>query len=275
MKIGIITSGNDTIALFKFLHKYDNEYIIYYDFLNRSYGDKPFNYSFEEIKKWIWFLIKKWVQKIILPPLYELAIHNHVWNEKIWKYILPLFQNYLHNYCFKFSLVGKIWFFWDYADIEEGQKLLIQEEKKYKLTEHQKNIKKFHFPFKYRSKETWLRKYYMNVFSYSSPMVNKVIKHDLKYFKDASIDTAIPLNYGYFNYQKTISKFFNYKKIRFHKIQNIEQIFKESINLEKNKTFKVNIYYTWHINPIIKNKKILWMLQRWEKNKIHVEEIKN
>ena len=53
MKIGIITSGNDMLSLFKFLNKYDHEYVIYYDFLNRSYGDKPFDYSLEQIQKGI------------------------------------------------------------------------------------------------------------------------------------------------------------------------------------------------------------------------------
>ncbi len=51
MKIGIITSGNDTLSIFKFLNKYDHEYVIYYDFLNQPYGDKPFEYNLEAIKK--------------------------------------------------------------------------------------------------------------------------------------------------------------------------------------------------------------------------------
>ncbi|MBU0626154.1 hypothetical protein KKH82_01690 [Patescibacteria group bacterium] len=57
-------------------------------------------------------------------------------------------------------------------------------------------------------------------------MVNKIIKHDMRYFKDALVDTIIPLNYGYFHYQNTLSKFFNFKKIRFHKLQKVEDVFK-------------------------------------------------
>jgi hypothetical protein len=56
-------------------------------------------------------------------------------------------------------------------------------------------------------------------------MVNKVIKFDLRYFKDAMVDVVVPLNYGYFNYEKTISKFFNFKKIKFHGIEKLEEIF--------------------------------------------------
>jgi len=31
MKIGILTSGNDMLALFSFLQRYDHEYHIWYD----------------------------------------------------------------------------------------------------------------------------------------------------------------------------------------------------------------------------------------------------
>ena len=34
MKIGIISSGMESLALFSFLHRHDQEYLIYYDSLN-------------------------------------------------------------------------------------------------------------------------------------------------------------------------------------------------------------------------------------------------
>ena len=34
MKIGIISSGMETLALFGFLTRYDHEYIVYYDSLH-------------------------------------------------------------------------------------------------------------------------------------------------------------------------------------------------------------------------------------------------
>jgi len=41
MKIGVVGSGADMLSIFKFLNKYDHDYIVYFDDLLRPYGDKP------------------------------------------------------------------------------------------------------------------------------------------------------------------------------------------------------------------------------------------
>lgn len=41
MKIGVVGSGADMLSIFKFLHKYDHDYVVYFDDLLRPYGDKP------------------------------------------------------------------------------------------------------------------------------------------------------------------------------------------------------------------------------------------
>lgn len=76
-----------------------------------------------------------------------------------------------------------------------AQSLLQDLAKTYMLADNQKNIKKFHFPFTFRLKETSLWKYYFTSLSYSHILVNKIIKFDLRYFKDAAVDTVIPFNY--------------------------------------------------------------------------------
>jgi hypothetical protein len=58
-------------------------------------------------------------------------------------------------------------------------------------------------------------------------MANKSVKFDLRYFKDSNVDTIIPLNYEFFHYQRVITKYFNSKKQKFHKLENIEKIFKD------------------------------------------------
>ncbi|OQB40411.1 MAG: hypothetical protein BWY04_01348 [candidate division CPR1 bacterium ADurb.Bin160] len=51
MKIGVISSGNEVLTLFKFLAKFDNQYLIYYDQVNRPYGDNTFGYSLDCVQK--------------------------------------------------------------------------------------------------------------------------------------------------------------------------------------------------------------------------------
>lgn len=235
------------LTLFKFLSKYDHEYVVYYDFSHRPYGDKNFAEASLHVQEGINFLMEQGVDKIILPPIYELALLGG--NVEMWKggnlvyrqagmekwkdeKILPLFKNYLLEYCFNHSLVGKIGLLGDYADVEVVERIMKELEKEYALTDAQKAIKKFHKPFAYRVKETPLWKYYLIGISYSNILINRIIKFDLRYFKDAAVDTVIPLNYGYFNYQNTISKFFNFKKIRFHKLEKLESVFQAVMSNE-------------------------------------------
>jgi hypothetical protein len=92
-------------------------------------------------------------------------------------------------------------------------------------------------------------------------MVNKIIKFDLRYFKDAMVDTLIPLNYGYFVYQTTISKFLNFKKIRFHKLDKLEKIF-QSLLTPSTTPYRVQVYHTGHAEFLTREKKWMWMLGR-------------
>jgi len=158
-----------------------------------------------------------------------------------------LFTTYLLEYCFAYSLTGKIGLLGDFADMEKAQSLLQHFEKYYTLSSHQKTTKRFHSPFVYWTKEVPLRKYYLTDLSYSHILVNKIIKFDLRYFKDAMVDTLIPFNYGYFHYQSTITKFLNFKKIRFYKIECIEHIFQGLMMAEEGQEktiYSVTVAYT-------------------------------
>ena len=112
--------------------------------------------------------------------------------------ILPLFSHYLCDEVFPHSLVGKLGLFGEGEVLRDAQELISQLSASFQLTKNQQNIKKFAFPFQFWSKD------------------NTVIKQDLRYFKDAAVDSLIPLNYSYFLAERTISKFLNFRKIRFH-----------------------------------------------------------
>lgn len=269
MKIGIITSWNENLTLFKFLNKFNHEYFVYYDQINRPYWDKNFEYSKQKIIEWIEFLKSKWVEKFIVWPTYELELLKE---KKYSDTVLPLFSEYLNKYCFPKSLVWKIGLAWDFADIQVGQKLISDASKSYKLNDNQKNIKKFNFPFCFRAKEVTMRKYYLTTLSYSNFMANKSVKFDLRYFKDCWIDTLIPLNYEYFNYQRVITKYFNFKKQRFHKLEDIEQIFQE-LKIKDSWKYSITVFANWHTEFLTRDKNLIRFLQKGKSNEIKFENI--
>ena len=59
MKIGIVSSGVESLVLFKILNKYDCEYSVYFDSLMASYGDKDFSTSLAAVKKGVETLKKQ------------------------------------------------------------------------------------------------------------------------------------------------------------------------------------------------------------------------
>ena len=109
--------------------------------------------------------------------------------------------------------------------------------KDYQLTDNQKTTKKFHLS-KW-TKDVSMRTYFSRLYSSRNLIINKTIKEDLTYFKDANIDTLIPLQYSYFDYQRTITSYLNPKKYKFHKRNIMEEIFKDLI--EKEKLVKQNL----------------------------------
>ena len=273
MKIWIITSGSESLTLFKFLSTYDHNYVVYYDFFHWPYGDKTFEQSLACVQQGIDYLTKQGVDHIIVPPTYEL--HYLAWSLKLeaWSQkILPLFKTYLLGHCFTYSLIGKLGVIWDFADVTVVQPLLQKLAKTYTLADNQTSIKKFIFPFAYRVKETPLWKYYLTSLSYSNMLVNKIIKFDLRYFKDAAIDTLIPLNYGYFHYQTTITKFLNFKKIRFHGLNKIEDIF-VSLKLPVSKSYSVKVAYTGTCELLTREKRLMRLLQRGKKVEVVFEKV--
>lgn len=251
------------LTLFSFLSKYDHDYVIYYDFLHWPYGDQTFEQSLAYIDQWIAYLTHQGVDAIIVPPVYELF---YLQSSSVSYPILPLFTTYLMTYCFPYSLVGKIWLIGDFADLSQAQQLLEKLTSTYIPTEHQHHTKKFMFPFAYRSKQTSLWKYYLHGLSYSHILVHRILKHDLRYFKDAAVDTLIPFNYGYFHYQLPITKFLNFKKIRFHKLQEVEQSFLLCLSsfssTSSSNSYTVTIAYTGHPTFLQQDKRLLWLLQK-------------
>jgi glutamate racemase len=74
MKIGIVSSWIDTLALFQILTRYDNEYLVYCDQTKFPYWEKSLDYVLDCIEKAGEFLTQKWAEMVIVDPVYELAL---------------------------------------------------------------------------------------------------------------------------------------------------------------------------------------------------------
>jgi hypothetical protein len=241
------------------------------------YQDKENTFLEERIIKIMEYMSTQWASHFILSPMIELLLLQNPKEFAIrnpQSVIIPLFTKYL-TYCLNHSLIGKIGFVGWYSEISQIESLFETMNKEYILTENQKNTKKF--KLSKRTKDTSMRWYFTRLFSSRDMMINKIIKTDLRYFKDADVDTIIPLDYSYFNYQKTVTSFFNQKKQRFHKREIVENIFKNIVEQNKKLTTNnlepITIYYTGSLHLISENKKREALLSQWWQETIEYKKI--
>lgn len=255
MKIWVVASYFDDLYILYFLNRFDFNYKVYLDWNNWPYQDKWFDFSLSNIEKWINYLISKWVDKVILPPIYEMHFD---WDDRV----LPLYKNYLEIALSK-SLVWKIWILWDYSDWERINNYFSNFSSFYSLNENQKNIKKFNFPFSIWFKQVNLWKFFLNNLSFRQPLVNKTIKTDLTYFKDANVDTLITLNYWYLAFSKTIWNFFNSNKTKFYWKNALDlSLDKLFLDLEK-ENYELEIFSNSDLWLLFSSKKWNWIFNKW------------
>ncbi len=273
MHIWIISAGTENLVLMRFLQRFDCTYSVLLDSAYRPYGDKDTDVLLLRYVKLIETLIKKWADYVIVHPIYEMRLLQNIDNPAIGlvkKYILPLFGSYLHTFCLWESLIWKIWCLWTTWDIIHTQNLIQNEIKNYTLSDKQTNTKRFHTQFAFRTKTVPLRNYMLTSLSPREYFANTVIKFDCRYFKDAGVDTIIPLQYSYFLYQKTITNFFNQNKQKFHWLQKVEQCFETVAThigvhktTESKKHTDINIYHTGPRHHITDHKKRTMLLEQW------------
>lgn len=272
MKIGIISTWNNSLSLFKFLNRYDNEYLIFHDQEGFPYDSKNFIYTINRIKTAYSFLKGKWAEYIIVDPIYEIFLLQIWWFD----WILPLFKMYLHDYIFKYSLIWKLWVLTDEGSFSECQWLLEKEMKNYIINDNQKQIKHFNFPFKFwvKSASSWV--FNMKDLWIHNPYLIRTMKNDLRYFKDSNIDTIIPMHYDYFKVQRHIKSFFNFRKTRFHDLSIIEDCFKSLMKNQKIEwiwIYNVHIWTNQNSKFLLSEKQLVRLLQRWKKEIIKIENI--
>lgn len=146
--------------------------------------------------------------------------------------------------------------------MEVAQQLITQLAASYNPTSAQSSTKAFSFPFHFWAKACDMLNPLLTKLSWKSTLTNTLLKHELRYFKDARIDTIIPLNYLYFNAEKTIAKFLNFKKIRFHRLAKLEELFLSLTKDKNSESYSVSLFATDQKTTLLAEKRLLWKLQR-------------
>jgi hypothetical protein len=254
MKIGILSSGNENFALRPELQVLDHEYCVVCDLKFRPIQEKWQELSFERTKIFLDFFRKQNCEKVILSPLEELFFLDQEEQKDL---IFPLFTQYLLGECFQKSLVWKLWLLGNFND-REAQNFFQNLAKKYFLSSAQSAIKKFQFPFAYWFREVPVWRYPFSKKILSQFVVNKQMKLDLRYFKDADVDTIIPLNYGFFHEEKTILRFFNAHRCKFH---SLKSLCLPLWGLPKT-NYAVELFVTADGHQIFEDKTLMYRLQR-------------
>jgi len=242
MKIGIFTSGLENLSLLKLLKQYNVDIVIYMNQNAWPIEDKSLEFQKEYIEKWIEKLKKEWVDKIILHPIWELKYKDD-------DIIFPLYQNIVKQ-TFKYSIVWKIWLFWNIVDMDFVESYLKDLIKNYKKTERQKKNKKFSF-FKFYKKDISVWKYNTIILSKRDWMLRKLIKIDLRYFLDCSIDGILPTTYDVYHFENIINQ--KKKKMYFQNMKDWE--FLDSILWEKENKYSLKLIWEWNIDLFFKHKK--------------------
>jgi hypothetical protein len=98
------------------------------------------------------------------------------------------------------------------------------------------------------------------------------MKNDLRYFKDAYVDTILPMHYHNFRMQRSIKSFFNFHKIRFHDFSIVEGCFNNLIEKSDCK-YSVSVRINQPSEFLTHNKQLMWLMQRGKSVEVKIEEI--
>jgi hypothetical protein len=161
----------------------------------------------------------------------------------------------------------------DFGSCDTVQEFIIEAAKGYQLTENQKNIKKFSFPFHYRVKAANARPAGIASLGTHNPYLIRTLKNDLRYFKDAKVDTLVPMHYQYFRMQRTIKGFFNFHKTRFHDLSAIDICFKNLVAGQASLAYSVHLRTNQDEKFLFREKELMWLLERGKRVKMQVARI--
>ena len=70
-------------------------------------------------------------------------------------------------------------------------------------------------------------KYFLRSLSPRNYLINKVVKFDIRKLKDSDVDTVLPTERSHFAMEKTIERFFNQKRTKWHNLASLAACFEK------------------------------------------------
>lgn len=254
------------MPLMEVLNTYDHHYHIFCDWQMRPRGDKNSKLRADRVMRALTYMEGK-VDAVIVPPSIELQmLQNVAWAQQKHPVILPLFTTYLQEFVFTYSIVGKLGLLCEQADLEQAEELIRKSAESYSPTQNQIGLwRKFHQPFALRKKNVRMRTYFLTTYGKREPIVRTTLKHDLRYFHDAAVDTLIPMSRWFLFYQRIVSQRTNRKKIRFHGLDEVKQCFDhitEKQGYTAGEAYSVTVHCTDTTDVLLAEKKWKRILER-------------
>jgi len=243
MKIWIFTSWLENLSFLNILKQYNHNFLIYMNEDAWPLEDKAIDFQENYVKQSIDFFQKKKVDKIILPPIWELKYKDE-------EFILPIYQNVI-NQNLKYSLVWKICLLWNDFDMDFVENYI--NSLNYKPTERQKKIKNFDCCKIYKQ-NIWVWKYNIMILWKRNWMIRKLIKTDINKILSFNVDTILPTSYEVYHFENIIYQ--KKKKLRFQKVSDWEFLYR--FLWEKWNKYNIEFYWNWNTNLFLKEKR--WMI---------------
>jgi hypothetical protein len=239
------------------------------DWAIRPATSKSIDDILPRVQQGVKYLHDLWVEYIIVPPYLE---HLNIWWDAK---IVPFFQTYLTNYVFAQSRVGKLWILgMHWSTWEAYIKEIIENAKKnYQLTDYQKITKIFSSNFPYRNKSCAHWQTHLLYARKRTRIMNRLIKDDLRYFKDCAVDTLIPMDWWVIYREKAIYHRL-WAKMKFHGQQAVREVLIWLLaGVAGESTSLCRVRVTAYPEDILENKTRKQLLDRWGKRVLEINRI--
>jgi hypothetical protein len=224
MKLAIVWTHHEVIALYSIIQDLNHEVILIIDHKHHSYHTNTHEYSMSRYQVLLDIAQQQWVTHILTHPLIELSCRAYNLS------ILPIYQTYLLHHVLRYSHVGKIGILSDHYDIHTTQQLITSISTQYTLSHNQSTTKTFHQPLARWTRDISNRSQLIPILGHQHRLLRKYIKHDLRYFQNADVDTLIPTSYLQFALDTTLRHHLNFKRVRWYDRNVISEIITSQIS---------------------------------------------